>query len=103
MCGYSSRFAIFHRLIHAVGRTETVQGKVLGSEEMNVEINEQPVYVIGYVYEVPEYGVYEGESFRVGSWMDEGRTVTIEYAAGKPSISQGRLVFSFGAPQGGAV
>lgn len=75
-------------LIHAVGRTETVQGKVLYSEETNASMNERSVYVIGYAYTVPEYGEYEGESFRVGSGMAEGGTITIEYAARKPSISR---------------
>lgn len=70
-----------------LGETTTVEGRVLGWEETDASVNEQPVVATGFEFEVDGV-VYEGASFAVAEGLGAGETVTVEYVVGDPRAAR---------------
>ncbi len=67
---------------------EIAKGSVVYCNETGMEENESDVYEIAYKFTGPDGNIYEDRSYSTGRSYNEGKTVTIEYPPGNPSISR---------------
>jgi hypothetical protein len=69
------------------GPEEVVQGTTSGWRELNLSVNDEPVFETSYAFEVDGRRV-TGASYATGYYVPEGTVVTVEYRGSDPSTSR---------------
>jgi hypothetical protein len=70
-----------------IGSEEVVQGTTTSWRELNLSVNETPVFETSYAFEVDGRQL-TGTSYATGYYVPEGTEVTVEYRASDPEISR---------------
>jgi hypothetical protein len=70
------------------GARERATGTVTDSQETSVTVNDRAIFVTSYRFATADGRVFEDYSYSTGRWYGDGQKVTIEYPAGKPTLSR---------------
>ncbi len=68
--------------------TESTEGTATGYAATSLSINDVRVYETSYSFDHPAVGTVHGASYATGSWVESGRSVSVEYVPSDPARSR---------------